>query len=161
MKLDLFKIVVLAAVVFALAFLSAPFFALRALKAAAGAEDARALAELVDFPAVRRSLTTQLVPARQVTAEPPSILSDPLGALRRAMEPLKPPEPVVDRYLTPRGLATLASGQPPTSAKLSYWDTRHARFRVRETGLTFERRSLFGWKLTHVQLPPEERARAG
>ena len=148
MKLDLLKIVVLAALVFALAFFSAPFFALRALKAAAQAEDAGALAELVDFPAVRRSLTTQLVPARQVSAEPPSILSDPFGAFRRAIEPLKPPEPVVDRYLTPAGLAALTEGQ----AKLGYWDTRHARFRVAETGLTFERRTLFGWKLTHVQL---------
>lgn len=153
MKLDLFKIVVLAALLFALAFFSAPFFALRALKAAAQAEDAGALAELVDFPAVRRSLTTQLVPARQVSAEPPSILSDPFGAFRRAIEPLKPPEPAVDRYLTPSGLAALAGAEPPAPANLSYWDTRHARFRVAETGLTFERRTLFGWKLTHVQLP--------
>jgi len=158
MKLDLFRFAVLAAVLLALAFFSAPFFALRALRAAAEAEDVGALAELVDFPAVRRSLTTQLVPARQVTAEPPSILSDPFGALRRAIEPLKPPEPVVDRYLTPAGLSALSNGQPPAHAKLSYWDPHHARFRVGQTGLTFERRTLFGWKLTHVQLPQSERA---
>ena len=113
MKLDLLKIAVVAAVLFALAFVTAPLFAFRALKAAAQAEDAGALVELVDFPAVRRSLTTQLVPARQVTAEPPSILSDPFGALRRAIEPLKPPEPVVDGYLTPAGLAALSRGDRP------------------------------------------------
>jgi hypothetical protein len=153
MKLDLLKIVVLAAVLFALAFFLAPMFALRSLKAAAEAEDAATIAQLVDFPAVRRSLTTQLVPARQVTAEPPSILSDPFGAFRRAIEPLKPPEPVVDPYLSPAGFAKLTGSRPPVPAKMSYWDTRHARFAVGETGLTFERRSLFGWKLTHVQLP--------
>jgi len=156
MKLDLLKIVVLAALLFALTFFSAPFFAFRALKAAAQAEDAGALAELVDFPAVRRSLTTQLVPARQVTAEPPSILSDPFGAFRRAIEPLKPPAPVVDRYLTPAGLAAMTQGSP----RLSYWDTGRARIAVaseepaeRRTVLTFQRHSLFGWKLAHVQLP--------
>jgi hypothetical protein len=160
MKLDLLKIAVIAAVLFALAFVIAPLFAFRALKAAAQAEDAGALAELVDFPAVRRSLTTQLVPARQVTAEPPSIFSDPFGAFRRAIEPLKPPEPVVDGYLSPVGLAAMTEGSP----KLSYWDTGRARIAVvrdeaagRRTVLTFQRHSLFGWKLAHVQLPNASR----
>ena len=155
MKLDLMKIVVIAALLFALAFVTAPLFAFRALKAAAQAEDAGALAELVDFPAVRRSLTTQLVPERAVTAEPPSILSDPFGAFRRAIEPLKPPAPAVDRYLTPAGLSAMTEG----SARLSYWDTGRARIAVvaeapggRRTVMTFQRHSLFGWKLAHVQL---------
>ena len=174
-KLDLLKIAVVAAVLFALAFVTAPLFAFRALKAAAQAEDAGALVELVDFPAVRRSLTTQLVPARQVTAEPPSILSDPFGALRRAIEPLKPPEPVVDGYLTPAGLAALSRGDrpgaPPAAKaarpRLRYWDVDRARIAVArsdqaatQTVFTWKRTALFTWKLVHIQLPRNERTGA-
>src|SRR5690606_3698921 len=103
----------LGAVLFALAFLGAPWFAFRALKAAAEAEDVSAIAELVDFPAVRRSLTTQLVPERATAPEAPSLWSDPLGAMRRALEPLAPPVPRVDGYLSAEGLSALTRGYRP------------------------------------------------
>ncbi|HRD27890.1 MAG TPA: DUF2939 domain-containing protein [Caulobacter sp.] len=188
MRFDLFKIVATAALIFALAFASAPWFAFRALRAATAAEDVQATAELVDFPAVRKSLTGQLAPAPATTsAEPPSIWQDPLGALKRAIEPLAPPEPKVDRYLTLPGLSALtrgyqpgkapppANGVQPLEVKLKaamtgpwptvpYWDPNRARIAVRRPGqedkvtvFTFERRALFTWKLVHVQLPPGER----
>jgi hypothetical protein len=187
MRLDLFKIVVLAAALFALAFVSAPWFAFRALKAAAQAEDVSAIAELVDFPQVRKSLTAQLVTERPVTAETPSIWQDPLGAMRRALEQARPPEPVVDGYLTAEGLSALTRGYrpgtapalppPPGSAsgqvkqllsdplpKVVYWDTDRSRIAVdrptakgRQTMFTFERKALFTWKLVHIQLPKDER----
>ena len=164
------------------AFASAPFFAFRALKAAARVDDVQAMAELVDFPAVRASLTAQL-DNQPATAEPPSIWQDPLGAMKHALEPLAPPEPKVDRYLTPEGLYALTRGYspgqapPPTpppakaidrlaeSAKepmpsLLYWGPNRARFQVhrhdgaddRVTIFTFQRTGLFTWKLVHIGL---------
>ncbi len=188
MRFDLFKIVILAAVIFGLAFASAPYFAFRALRAATAAEDVQATAELVDFPAVRKSLTGQLAPeAATASAEPPSVWQDPIGALKRAIQPLAPPEPKVDRYLTLPGLSALTRGYRPDKAppaakvppplgeglkaamkgpwpSMAYWDPNRARIAVkrpdaedRVTVLTFERRALFTWKLVHVQLPEGER----
>ena len=186
-RFDLFKIVVLAAVLFAAAFVSAPWFAFQALKAAAQAEDVAAMADLVDFPALRKSLTTQLVPERATTPEAPSIWQDPFGAMRRALEPLAPPAPVVDGYLTAEGLSALTRGYkpgtaptpppPPTDAwrqlkrvamgphpSVPYWGVDRARLAVerpgesgRQTVFTFERKALFTWKLSHIQLPKDER----
>ncbi len=187
MRLDLFKIVLLAALLFALAFFSAPWFAFRALKAAAKAEDVSAVAQLVDFPAVRKSLTTQLVPERAVTPETPSIWSDPLGAMRRALEPLAPPAPRVDGYLSAEGLSALTRGYRPGAAPpvaepsedavarlkavvkgphptFAYWGVDRARLAVERPGaedvttvFTFERKALFTWRLVHIQLPRGER----
>ncbi len=188
MRFDLFKIAVTAALIFGLAFASAPYFAFRALRAATAAEDVQATADLVDFPAVRKSLTAQLSPDPATTnVEPPSIWQDPIGALKRAIEPLAPPEPKVDRYLTLPGLSALTRGYrpgkapPPASAvapldvklkaamtgpwpTVPYWDPNRARIAVKRPGeetrvsiFTFERRALFTWKLVHVQLPEGER----
>ena len=174
-KLDLLKIAVVAAVLFALAFVTAPLFAFRALKAAAHGGEVDQFDQRPGVLRLRRRLTTQLVPARQVTAEPPSILSDPFGALRRAIEPLKPPEPVVDGYLTPAGLAALSRsdrpGAPPAAKaarpRLRYWDVDRARIAVArsdqaatQTVFTWKRTALFTWKLVHIQLPRNERTGA-
>jgi hypothetical protein len=187
MRFDLFKIFLTAALVFALAFAAAPYFAFRALRAATAAEDVQATADLVDFPTVRKSLTGQLAPALASSAEPPSIWQDPLGALKRAIEPLAPPEPKVDRYLTLPGLSALTRGYRPGAAPpaakgpqdvsvqvrnafkdpwptVPYWGMNRTRIAVKRPGddtrvtvFTFERRALFTWKLVHVQLPDGER----
>ncbi|ATQ42013.1 DUF2939 domain-containing protein [Caulobacter mirabilis] len=188
MRLDLFKIFVVSVLAFALAFASAPWFAFRALRAATTAEDVAAVAQLVDFPAVRKSLTGQLVPiAPAASPEPPSIWQDPIGAFKKAIEPIAPPEPKADRYLTLKGLAALSQGYAPGKAPpppppasgfpgqlkqalgglpplFSYWDPDRARITVRRPGepskitvFTFERRALFTWKLSHIQLPADER----
>lgn len=180
-------LLVAAAVLFGLAFASAPFFAFRALKAATQVEDVQAIGEVVDFPAVRKSLTAQLGDT-PVQAEPPSIWKDPIGAMKRALEPLAPPEPKVDRYLTPAGLNALTRGYGPGQApaqtappkdalerlkaagkepipSLLYWGPNRARFQVQRRGapqgraivFTFQRQTLFGWKLVHVGLPKEDR----
>lgn len=187
MRFDLFKIFLVCAVGFGLAFGSAPWFAFRALRAATAAEDVQATAYLVDFPAVRKSLTAQLTPAEATRAEPPSIWQDPIGAFRKAIEPLVPPEPKVDRYLTLTGLSALSRGYapgaaPPSSREqpkvqtrvssslkdplplIDYWGPDRTRIAVKRPGapqtvtvFTFERRALFTWKLTHIQLPAGER----
>ena len=184
----LWDLVVLAIFVFAAAFVSAPWFAFRALKAAAQYEDVQAIGELVDFPAVRRSLSGQLGEDAPVApAEPPSIWRDPLAAMRRAIEPMVPPEPKVDRYLTIAGISALTRGYAPGAAPsgparpettlgklkaviegpyptIAYWDPNRVRVAMkrpdapqRVTVFSFQRRALFTWKLVHIRLPREER----
>ena len=181
-------LIVLAIFGFAAAFATAPWFAFRAVKAAAQYEDVQAIAQIVDFPAVRRSLTGQLLSAAPVApAEPPSIWRDPLGAMRRAIEPIAPPEPKVDRYLTIAGLSALTRGYAPGTAPagparpqtlggklkavvvgpyptIAYWDPNRVRVAVQRPGMpervtvfTFERKALFTWTLVHIRLPREER----
>jgi hypothetical protein len=185
----LWDLVVLAIVVFAAAFATAPWFAFRALKAAAQYEDVQAINELVDFPAVRRSLTAQLnetAPAA-APAEPPSIWRDPLNVFKRAIEPIAPPEPKVDRYLTLAGLSALTRGYAPGAAPppparpataidrvkaavagphptIAYWDPNRVRIAIKRPGrpaqatvFTFRRGKLFEWRLVHVRLPADER----
>lgn len=185
----LWDLVVLAIVVFAAVFATAPWFAFRALKAAAQYEDVQAIGELVDFPAVRRGLTEQLNAAAPAAtpAEPPSIWRDPMGVFKRAIEPIAPPEPKVDRYLTVAGLSALTRGYapgaaPPPPAKppttldrvkaavggphptIAYWDPNRVRIAVRRPGqpgkttvFSFRRGKLFEWRLVHVRLPVDER----
>ena len=184
----IWDLIVLAIFVFAAAFATAPWFAFRALKAAAQYEDVQAIGELVDFPAVRRSLTGQLVADAPVAQpEAPSIWRDPLGVFKKAIEPLTPPEPKVDRYLTVAGVSALTRGYapgkaPPASAQdgsiggqvkaaiqgpypsIVYWDPNRVRIAVkrpdgsgRVTIFTFERTALFTWKLAHIRLPGDER----
>lgn len=187
MRFDLFKIFLVSVLAFAIAFTAAPWFAFRALQAATAAEDIQATADLVDFPAVRKSLTSQLVPQPPVTAEAPSIWRDPLGAFRKAIEPIAPPPPRVDRYLTLDGLSALTRGYKPGQAPgvskekatfgtrvekvmkgphptYAYFGVDHTRIAMKRPGqpgkittFTFERRALFTWKLTHIQLPQDER----
>ncbi|WP_236627732.1 DUF2939 domain-containing protein, partial [Caulobacter sp. B11] len=113
----LWDLIVLGIFVFAATFVSAPWFAFRALKAAAQYEDVQAVGELVDFPLVRKSLTAQLDVAAPASApEPPSIWRNPLDVFKRAMGPMAPPEPKVDRYLTIGGLQDLTRGYAPGGA---------------------------------------------
>jgi hypothetical protein len=185
----LWDLVVLAIAVFAAVFATAPWFAFRALKAAAQYEDVQAIGELVDFPAVRGSLTAELnqAPATEAPAEPPSIWRDPLRVFKRAMGPIAPPEPKVDRYLTVQGLAALTRGYAPGAAPaaparpttafdqakaavvgphaaIAYWDPHRVRISVKRPGqpskvtiFTFRRDKLFTWRLVHIRLPEDER----
>jgi hypothetical protein len=183
----LWDLVVLAIVIFAAVFATAPWFAFRALEAAAQYEDVQAIGELVDFPAVRGGLTAELKEAPAAApAEPPSIWRDPLGVLKRAMGPIAPPEPKVDRYLTVQGLAALTRGYAPGAAPappqpataldkakaalagphptIVYWDPNRARISVKRPGqpskatiFTFRRDKLFTWRLVHIRLPTDER----
>lgn len=162
------NLLVVAAALFATAFLAAPWFAFRALREAAAAQDVQALAELVDYPAVRASLKPQLTEAA-TPGPPPDPWRDPVGALKRAIDPIRPAPPAVDRHLTAQGLHALTLASPgaapdgearPPFPALDYWGFRRVRFAIhprgapaREVTFTFQRRGLFTWKLTHVELP--------
>lgn len=164
---------ILALIAAGVTFVLAPVFTFRAVRSAAEFGDVQALGQLVDYNAVRQSLRTQVRPASAERAPPADILRDPLGALRRAWEPVSP-QTDVDTFLTPQALARLAQGRAPAGAKpapgdgpfggplpaVKFWSTDRVRLgvtdptqRARETIFTFERRKLFAWRLVGVRLP--------
>jgi hypothetical protein len=139
------------AIAAALAFLSAPWFALRALQADARDGDVQGLTELIDYPAVRAGLRAQAGPGSG--APPPSLWADPVGAVRRALEPLQASQPSVERHLSTAGLQALA-GPPQLFPTVVHWGPNRVRFATSaKTQLTFQRRGIFRWKLVHIGLP--------
>jgi len=161
-------------VIFCIAFALAPLFAFRAVRSAAQFGDVQALNAQVDFDSVRQSLRVQVRPASVESAPPTSVFRDPMAALRRAMEPVTP-QADVNPYLSAAALASLTTGRgqngvaPPPEGlfggpipRVRYWGFERARLAVtdparrdRETVFTFERRSLFGWRLVGVRLPQD------
>ncbi len=109
-----FNLIVVLLVVAALAFIAAPWFAFRALRADSRDGDVQGVAELVDYAAVRADLKAQLSdnPAA-ANAPAPSVWTDPLGALRHAIAPLAPSPPAVERYVSMEGLHALTRGYEP------------------------------------------------
>ena len=170
MRLGFSGLVLIAALLFTLAFASAPWFAFRALRSAAQNQDVQALGELVDYNAVRGTLRSQVRPTPAAQLPPPNIWSDPLGAMRRALQtPLEPPVPV-DAFLSPQALARLADGRAASDRgpaadhapfpMIIYWDVNRCRIAVsdpnvpgRRTVFTWQRRGLFQWMLVQIRLP--------
>lgn len=166
----IFTLFLIGLAVAAAVFAGGPWLAFRSLRSAAQFNDLQALAEVVDYNAVRASLSAQLRPAGAAEAPPPpDILHDPIGAIRRAMQPA-PPRMDVDIYLTPSALAALTAGRgrgtpaPKDEAmvlpRLKYWGADRTRLAVpdparpaRETLFTFQRKGWFGWKLVGIGLP--------
>jgi hypothetical protein len=166
-----FRLIVIAIFGTALVFATAPFFAFRAVKAAARDGDGQALAQLVDYPAVRQGLRQQVAAEPVSAPAPPDIWTDPIGAVKRAIEPVVPLPPAVEPYLSAPGLYDLARGYRPGKApadagdgsmpKLRYWDPNRVRIavsakdaKVPDAALfTFERRDFFTWKLVQIRLP--------
>ncbi len=164
-------LVLIAALVFGAAFASAPWFAFRALRSAAENQDVQALGQLVDYNAVRGALRSQVRPTAAAQIPAPDVWTDPIGAMRRALQqPMLQPPPQVDAYLTPAALARMADGRSPTDPRpragplrlptVIYWDFRRCRIGVddpnqpsRRTVFTFERRGLFDWTLVQIRLP--------
>lgn len=174
--LNILAVAVVAAVV---AFFAAPAVAFFGIRAAAEAGDVAGLSRLIDFDAVRASLRPQISRRPEVLTPPPSILQDPIGAIRRQFEetvaPVVPGAPPVDAWLTPSSLLVLTAGEgradaPPSAAssaiavqnpplpRPTYWSVNRARLGVpgqdgSRTVFTFERRAAFEWKLVHIGLP--------
>ena len=174
-------LVLVALVAGAVTFALAPVFAFRSVRSAAEFGDVQALSQLVDYAAVRQSLRTQIRPASAERAPPVDILHDPIGALKRAWEPVSP-QPDIDPYLTPESLALLTEGRTPAAGArpapaegllggpipaILFWSTDRVRLGAsdptapsRQTIFTFERRKTFTWRLVGVRLP-EAAATAG
>lgn len=183
MKRVLPILLVLAVLVGGISFFVAPLVAFGALRSAAQAEDVAGLAKIVDFDAVRASLAPQLDSKPGVQAPPPSVFKDPLGAFKRAIEPMAqavqaPAGPQADDYLKPAALARLTQGagrdawrpsaaapdkREPGLPTVTHWGVNRTRLAVADpadagelTAFTFERRGPFEWKLVHVGLPSDE-----
>lgn len=171
----LFGNLLLAAIVLAvISFFAAPGVAFFAIRSAADASDVQGLSRLVDFTSVRQSLRPQLVGGAAL-APAPSLLEDPVGAIRHQLEQARPAAMVdVDAWLTPAALAALTRGEgrdavdaagPASEANRSnpmpspvFWGVNRTRLAVKGEGgattvFTFERKGPFEWKLVHIGLP--------
>ncbi len=143
------------------------------MRSAAEFGDVQALAEAVDYNAVRESLRTQIRPASVERRPPADFFHDPLGVLRRAWEPVSP-QTDVNPYLSPEALASLAEGRGPKGTKtgpggglfggpipvVRYWGFDRVRLGVadpddrrRETIFTFAHSKPFTWRLVGIRLP--------
>jgi hypothetical protein len=150
-RITIFAGIVVAIV--ALVFVMAPWFALRGLQAAARDGDVHALAELIDYGAVRTGLQAEFTPLPSVP--PPKIWEDPVGALSRAMQAPRTPASEVDRYLTPDGLHALI-GDPQVLPAVRHWGPNRVRYAAgprRETLVTFQRRGYLDWRLVQLHVP--------
>ena len=161
----------IAALVFALfAAAFAPVVVFFGVRSAADAGDVQALTRLIDFSAVRTSLRPQMG-AEPVPAPAPSILRDPIGAIRRSFEDMAPERRIdPDVYLTPRALAALTRGAGRSASASAatplrdvwprpiYWSVNSARLAAGRgadrTVFSFRRKGPFEWVLVHVGLPP-------
>lgn len=183
----IFNLVLVLLLAAGVAFVAAPWFAFRALKAGARDGDVQVLAEIVDYPSVKASLKAQLSDAPAPAAPAASVWTDPLGALKRAIEPLTPPPPAVDRYVSTEGLHALTRGYAPGKApaeppppqdlkgqaeavlhqswpRTQFWDPNRTRLAVspadnpeRQTVFTFKRKGWFEWKLVDIRLPEDKK----
>ena len=91
---------------------ASPYLALYKLKSGVEARDAEAVAECVDFPALRQNLKDQLQAAlsKRIDSQ-----QSPLGALAASLA-VSAADPLVDSLISPEGLARLMAGQKPPLA---------------------------------------------
>lgn len=165
---------VLALFAMVVSFFAAPAVAFFAIRSAADANDAAGLERLIDYGAVRQSLRPQLTGNPAAMAPAPSFLEDPIGAVRRQLEPAVAGAPNPDAYLTPAALSALSRGEGRYASQRTgavaavasadpmptpvFWGVNRARMAVTDDGgsrtvFTFERKGPFEWKLVHIGLP--------
>lgn len=171
----LFALALCAGVVYAY---FTPYLALRKMQAAAESGDTRALAEMVDFDALRGSVRSEVrgAAAREVGGSDPRTLGKVGGAIAGAVAGALA-DPVVDAVVTPHGVSLLVQGRRPGEKRKADADARNwredirigrgyegpGRFLVRyhdrasgdeRLALVLEREGL-GWRLSGVRLGGE------
>jgi hypothetical protein len=165
-----FLVVALAA----LWYLALPWYTLREMKAAAQAGDSDAFAAYVDFPALRKDLKAEL--RARLLARSRSE-GGGLGGLALALGSALA-DPVIDGLVSPGGVRAAfvarreeTAGAPPARSALRLPDRPEVHRRGlsefvvtakggdSRSGLVFVRHGL-GWKLSGVDLPPENGATA-
>jgi hypothetical protein len=170
------------AVLLVVAWGASPLFALAELRSAARSHDRDRLEDLVDFPAVRADLKSQLSGAfLSQLQNDPSMKDNPFAAFGAALMPMIL-DKVIDAYVTPDGIATMirtakapartqnADAGPATSGGQSSAKSTEAhyeylgpnKFRVRlapadapdrALSLILERRGILRWQLVRIGLP--------
>lgn len=159
-------------VLFAAAYAGSPFWAARQFRNAAIAGDAAALERTTDFPAVRDGLKAQLTTSFAARMQgDPALRNNPFAGLGAMLMPAIVGR-MVDTLVTPDGLAAMVRqgkvGRDGPAANgngdihYSYAWRGLDRFAVTATAAThpgeapvfvWERRGLFSWKLTRLELP--------
>ncbi len=172
------NLLLLAVILAGVSFFIAPVVAFYGIRSAADARDEQGLVRLIDFAEVRRSLRPQLGEGNAAIVAPaPSFLENPIEAMRRQFEQVRPAavRPNPDLYLSPAALAALTRGEGRNASRsvavspdrrdplprLAYWGVNRTRLAVRgpsraQTIFTFERKGPFDWRLVHIGLPPAE-----
>jgi hypothetical protein len=165
------------AVLIGVAYGASPFYAARQLQVAARNGDSGRLEELVDFPAVREHLKTQ-VSSRMLQAarDDPKLKDHPLATLGALLAPTLT-DRIIDSVVTADGVAAiirsgkLAKGaadgvatvefHPAVRTSFGYQDLNHFVVAIRhantqpdeKVSLTLTRRGLFSWQVTEINLP--------
>jgi len=153
-------------------FAISPYVAMHGLKSAIRSGDSAALEDHIDFLRVREDLKAQLNAAmlEEMTSE---LKDNPFSAPALALAP-KLIEGMVDSFITPQAMASLARGQKPSIQAVNTADAHStndvfANARVTRDGLdrfsawvpndqgkevrfVFHRYG-FGWKLTSLSIP--------
>lgn len=165
------------AMALATAYFASPFFAATALVEAMRKGDQKKIEALVDFPAVKDSLRTQMTEVlTDSMANDPEMRDNPFAGMAVAMVPAMVGG-AVDMMVSPKGLSALAEGQsapmaaetraPSPAAENDRPKHQFAydsldRFRssavsqadpTQRVSFIFERRNVFSWKLVKVELP--------
>lgn len=162
----------LIAILMAVAYVVSPFLALRELRVAARERDRDSLERLVDFPAVRGNLKSQLsAKLLQSVHQDPDTKGDLLAALGARLAPVLLNR-IIDRVVTPDGLMVIlrearvhggGGGSAPTAPKVEgTWtytgiDSFQVQLRRKDdpdarVTLILRRTGLFGWRVTSVDV---------
>jgi len=181
-KRSAFSSLFILAVVFAAVWMYfTPYLAMSRLQKAAKAGDTEALNELVDFPALRESVKTNV---RSAVENSVSRSHNPIAVLGGLLAGAVA-SPIVDTFVTPSGIAALTEGERPGSrhegadsaarvrvrnvkVKRGYesLDLFVVHFVEKDSGkerlaLLLHRDGLTHWKLTGIRLPATQTAGEG
>lgn len=157
-------------------YFASPLIAFNDLKSAAKKGDVDRLERLVDFPAVRDSLKSQLTMVlNERMQDDPEMRDNPFAGLAMMMVPAMV-NGAVDAYVTPDGMRSIVQGQQPaqpgsgvsrdpvddTGVKTSFGYSGLDTFRVnvdspdmKGLSMVMHRQGLFGWELKRIELPDD------
>lgn len=166
----------IAAGLFAIYVVAAPYITVHQMKSAAKSHDGEALSEHVEFPSVRQSLKDQMnAMFAKKMAEDDNMKNNPFAAFGTALSGMMV-DKMVDAYVTPAGITHLMVGEKPrplaeqgeeatsstarkplSGATMSYESLDKFVVKVKgndggEGKFVFRRRG-FGWKLTDIIIP--------
>lgn len=163
------------------AYLGSPLLALKSLDASIKAGDAKKLEALVDFPEVRENLKTQVSSMMAAKAgEDPGMAAFASMLVSGLVETMVTPDGLLkvlssgdvsldddDEGAKPAASAPAGPKTPTKVTGMSYLDLSHFRAQLAPgkgesegLGLVLERRGLFGWKLTRLELPEKDDGKA-
>ncbi len=155
------------------AYFASPFMALKSLQDSIRAGDKEKMESLVDFPEVRENLKTQVAASMAAKAgEDPKMAAFATMLIGGLVETMVTPDGMLkilasgdlslkdDKADKTAASAPAGPATPIKVTRMSYLDPSHFRAQLAPEkgeaaglGLVMERRGLFGWKLTRLDLP--------